>query len=243
MNRNRLERALGHPAAAGWISFDLSEPARTALLIVDMQNFGCRRDMGLGRRAQPQSEYWFSRQDQVVVPNIQKLLAYFRSSGMRVTYVCVGPLLPDASDMYERRVRRDKERLAETGSDHFWSVGSIEHQVIDELKPAPGEMIFNKNCTSAFNSTNIDQVLRNMGVQYLVITGMATNACVETTARDAADRGYDCVLVDDGCLAGDQASHDGTLRNFASLFGRVSKTDQVIEELQKARVSAAAPTS
>ena len=94
--------------------------------------------------------------------------------------------MPTASDaataaaakiwMGPRRRLRDQSRLKVSGIDHFFSPGTREHEIVDELKPNPGEMIFNKNTSSAFNSTNIDQILRNMRIETLVITGMATSA-------------------------------------------------------------------
>ncbi len=70
-----------------------------------------------------------------------------------------------------------------------------------------------------------------MNIENLVFTGAATNGCVETTARDAADRGYNCFLVDDGCATKNQELHDGTMRNFELLFGKVVTTQEVIKEL------------
>ena len=81
------------------------EPRSTALLIIDMQKCGCYPDMGTGkiiRTVTPKvAKYWDSRLNDVVVPNIQKLLNFFRANGLRVLYTCVGPLLPDGSDMYQ----------------------------------------------------------------------------------------------------------------------------------------------
>jgi nicotinamidase-related amidase len=123
--------------------------------------------------------------------------------------------------------------MRRTGVDHLFHIGTLEHEIIEELKPEPGELIIYKNSIGAFNSTAIDQILRNLGVETLVITGGATNGCVETTARDAADRGYNCFLVDDGCVTKNQELHDGTMRNFELLFGKVSTTQEVIDELSR----------
>jgi nicotinamidase-related amidase len=70
-----------------------------------------------------------------------------------------------------------------------------------------------------------------MGIEYLAVTGVSTNSCVETTARDAADRGFGTLLVEDGCGAGQQRFHDATLASFSRLFGRVASADEVIQEL------------
>lgn len=210
-------------------------PGSTALLIVDMQKHICCREIGFGptmlKETPEAAEYWFSRLSTVVIPNIRDLLLFFRRHRLRVIYACVGPLLPDASDMVARRRIWEENRLKAAGIDHFFYPGTVERQVIDELKPEEGEMIFNKNSGNAFNSTNIDQVLRNMGIDGLVITGVATNVCVEITARDAADRGYNCVLVNDACACKHQDAHDMTMINFARSYGKVMSTTEVIDYL------------
>ena len=223
------------PAGLLVVEFEVI-PHSVALLLVDMQKYSCYRHIGLGpvllKEMQVVAEHYFSCISGVVVPNAQRLLAFFRDNKLRVTYTCVGPLLPDASDMIERRRLRDESRLRAAGIDHFFYPGTLEHEVIDELKPKDGEMIFNKNSSSAFNSTNIDQILRNMRIDSLVIAGVATNYCVEITARDAADRGYKCILVTDACAAMSKDAHEMTMTNFAAQYGKVMTTQDVIKYLE-----------
>jgi nicotinamidase-related amidase len=119
--------------------------------------------------------------------------------------------------------------------------GSFEHRILEDIKPMPGELVINKTSYGAFNSTSIDQTLRNMGIDFLVITGVATHACVETTARDAADRGYRCVMVDDATATFTKYLHDATLRAFATLFGRVANTEDVCTELRQKVGAVAGP--
>lgn len=212
------------------------DPRSTALLVIDMQKYGCREDIGMGKfwleKNPTMAKYWFSRLHSMVVPNIQHLLDFFRENKLRVIHIRVGPLLPDASDMIARRRARDENGKRLMGIDRLFHLGTPEYEIIDELKPLDGELIIDKNSAGAFNSSNIDQLMRNLGIQSLVITGVATNACVETTARDAADRGYKCILVDDACATiQGQEAHDMTMRNFALLFGKVMPTPAVIEFL------------
>ncbi len=217
------------------VEFEL-EPRSTALLIIDMQKFGCCPDVGWGplslKEAPQTSKYWYSRIHDLVVPNIQELLAFFRGNRLRVIHVCIGPLLPDASDMHSRERIRVQRRARASGFGHYFYPGTLEHEIIDELKPQEGEMVINKNSFGAFNSTNIDQILRNMGIDGLVITGVATNSCVETTARDAGDRGYNCILVDDACAAKSQEMHDMALVNCTRMFGKVMTTQEVMGYLE-----------
>ncbi len=235
-NTERIwKKIVQDPTGIYEIQFEAA-PRSTALVVIDLQKYMCCPDIGIGpvyaKQTPEVGKYWFSRISKVVVPNVKRLLEFFRSNRLRVIYVCVGPLLPDASDMFARRRMRDKKRIEAAHIDHFFYPGTLEHEVVDEIKPLKGEIVFNKNSTSAFNSTNIDQILRNMGIESLVITGMATHACVEITARDAADRGYNCILVDDACADRSQELHDWTMINFARDYGKVMNTKEVIDYLK-----------
>lgn len=166
-----------------------------------------------------------------MIPNVSRLLGFFRENQLRVIYLAAGPLLPDGSDLIARRRKTELTRLAKTGIDHHFHPGTLEHEILDEVKPMPSELVVHKNSVSAFSSTGIDQLLRNMEIENLVITGAATNACVESNARDAADRGYKCFLVDDGCATKQGHLHEATMQNFELFFGKVVMTTEIIEQL------------
>ncbi|MBE3145186.1 MAG: cysteine hydrolase [Planctomycetes bacterium] len=228
--------AVGDPLRLQVLEFKVI-PRSTALVIIDMQKYGCRHDMALGKlltKTDPEAaKYWFSRLKDIVIPNIQELVSFFRNNRLNVCFACFGPLTPDGHDLKPSRCITPHRKWAQAaGSDHLWYPGTVEHEVIDELKPENGEILFNKNTGSAFTSTNIDHILRNMEIESLVITGVATDSCVETTARDASDRGYNCILVEDGCCARAQERHDMTMKTFASIFGRVMYTSEVIDCLR-----------
>ena len=205
------------------------DPPTTALLVIDMQYASGSRTHGLGRLLQEQGReesgrYRFDRIEQTVVPNIRRLLDFFRRHGLAVIYLTVGSELPDYSDLPPHM----RGFAIATGNTR----GNRAHEILDELRPEPGEPVINKTTAGAFNSTGIDALLRTRGLEHLVITGISTNSCVETTARDAADRGYRCVLVDDGCGAAREEFHQATLASFRRLFGRVATTDEVLRELE-----------
>ena len=211
---------------------DLDE-TRSALLIVDMQNYGANPDSDRGRLALRRSpglaDEYFAHLKATVIPNQQRLLDFWRRHGLRVIYLTAGALLPDGSDLTGRRHRRDTERLIALGQNEHMHPETSDYQILNELRPRPGELVVRKNSVGAFNSTAIDQILRNMGITGLVIVGVITEGCVETTARDAADRGYDCVLVEDGCASDlGRATHEGALLSFARMFGEVRTTDEVL---------------
>lgn len=217
------------------ISFRI-EPAKAVLLVIDMQYFDAHRDYGVGKALEKLApgftRYFFDRVEQVVVPGIQRLLEAFRAAKLRVVYLCLGSETEDLSDMPPTARARSRARELATGYPTLYPRSSLEWQILPELAPRPGEMVVNKTSLGAFNSTPLDFTLRNFGIETVVLTGVVTSVCVETTARDAVDRGYNGVLVDGACAAWDEASHQATLRAFRRYFGRAVTVDEVIGELR-----------
>jgi nicotinamidase-related amidase len=227
-------RAAGLPRG---VSPDLKiRSAETALLIIDMQYGSAHPDYELGRYyavAMPEvGRRYYERVWQVVVPNQQRLLAFFRERNLRVVYLAVGSLMEDGSDLMPLLRSRDAMIEQATGQRQSTWYGSPARQIMKEVGPLAGELVVLKQSKGAFNSSSLDQTLRNMGITGLVIGGVATNACVDSTARDAADRGYQCVLVEDACASNSQELHEATMINFQHLFGQVRTTDELLSCLQ-----------
>lgn len=209
------------------------EPETTALIIVDMQEAQCRTDRGLGRAVHEtpgMGEYFFSRLD-TVIPNQSRLLDWFRAENGRIVFLTVGPHSADGSDLTPWRRRRNKDLEALHTGVHYAGAPDPEHGVIAELQPRQNEIVLNKPTFGAFASTGLDHLLRNWGVKSLVVCGLATNVCVYMTAAEAADRGYECVVVEDACAAWEESLHNAFLRNFELLFGRVGSTTDTLREL------------
>ncbi|MEI7761485.1 MAG: isochorismatase family cysteine hydrolase [Thermoleophilia bacterium] len=206
-----------------------------ALLVIDMQNYGCNPDVGLGpmlsERHPRTADYYLPRLTETVIPNVTRLIAAFRLANREVIFTRHGPFLADGRDMIERRRRRDVDALAATSVPALWHRGTFEHELIEQLQPLPDELVVDKNTSSAFNSTGIEWLLWNMGVETLVVVGMATDMCVETTARDAADRGFHVIVVEDGTATFFERHHRAALSGFARVFGQVWPTDDVIAAL------------
>jgi biuret amidohydrolase len=114
-------------------------------------------------------------------------------------------------------------------------------RIVAALQPESGELVVNKTTYGTFNSTGLDHALRSLGITSLVIGGVLTNVCVETTARDAADRGYEVLLLDDGCAALSPEIHEATLLSFGTYFGHVRGTDEVLALLNGREVSRSSP--
>ncbi len=209
--------------------------SKTALVIVDCQNYACNPTCGLqktiGERHPEVAAYYVPRVLDVVVPNTCRLLAAFRESQRDVVYTRHGPWLPDGRDMIARRRRRDARSVTANGTPQLWGRGTYEYEIIEALTPLPTEIIIDKNCSSPFNGTGIDQILRNLELQTLVMTGTATDMCVETTARDAADRGYNVIVVEDATATFFATHHVAALSALARVYAQVWDTQRVLQEM------------
>jgi nicotinamidase-related amidase len=164
----------------------------SALMIVDMQYHGAHRDHGLlkTRIAAGESdaiEYFAERVETLVVPNLVLLEETFRQKGLEVVHVKAESLTRDGRDRGPAERRHGKHVPP----------GSREAAILDELAPLDNEVVVTKTCGGVFNCTNIDYVLRKLSIDTLVVGGVVTGSCVELAVRDAADRGYTVVLVED----------------------------------------------
>jgi nicotinamidase-related amidase len=220
-----------------WPEFDV-DWAGAALLVIDVQNYCCNPRAGITEMLADKhpaiAEYFATRVQSNLIPNIGRLLAAFRDAGREVVYTRHGALLTDGRDLIARRRTRDAEALSTSGRPTMWPVGSFEHQIVDELAPMPGELVLDKNASSPFNGTGIDQLLRNLGVETLVLVGVATDMCVETTGRDAADRGYNVIVAEDATATYYEAHHLASLSALARVYGKVWSTSDILRELDAA---------
>lgn len=204
------------------------DPATTCLVIVDLMYATGTRTTGLGKLLDEQGRlaeaaYRFDRIDELVVPNTRRLLDWAREHGMRRVFLTYGSEVSDYSDLGPQMYD-----LCRSTSNR---VGLREHEILDELEPRPDERVINKITPSAFTSSPIELILHTYGVQDLLFTGVSTNMCVEGTLRDAADRGFGCVLVDDACGADSQEYHDASCVVLQRLYGHVLSTDDVLARL------------
>jgi nicotinamidase-related amidase len=203
----------------------------TALLVIDMQYVDAHREYGLGKSLKQSHpavwNYYFTRVEDVVVPGCRRLLDAFRAAGLRVVHVTIGPELPDGADMVALR----RPAIAPGLDSMLHCRGTFEHRILEELEPRPGEFVINKTSRGAFNSTAIERLLLNLGLEALIVVGVSTSSCVETTARDAADRGFKVAIVEDATAELDEPSHEATLRQFAVRFGRVWTVEETLTAL------------
>ncbi len=163
------------------------DPRQSALLFIDVQNYFARRDGGgfSGKSAAEMADcaYLLDQLGGVAVPNMQRLQAAFRATGIEVLYTVVENLTQDGRD----------RSLDYKITGFNVPKGSWDAQVLDAIAPADDEIVIPKTASRVFNATQSDYVLRNRAVGYLVIAGILTDQCVESAVRSAGrDRGSAC---------------------------------------------------
>lgn len=201
------------------------DPQHSALLFIDVQNFGADRK-GAEFVNLPEAEliekygWYFDELDNRVIPNMQRLQAASRDVGIEVMYTTIESLTRDGRD----------RSLDYKITGFNVPKGSWDGKVIDALAPGDDEINIPKSSSSVFVSTHIDYVLRNLGVKQLVVSGLITDQCVESAIRDACDLGYLVTQVTDACLTYSPARQENSISTIKG-YCRQRTTDQLIAEL------------
>ncbi|RWX81895.1 cysteine hydrolase [Neorhizobium lilium] len=193
----------------------------TAILLVDMQRIWLEPGLDPDHPERGPEHYFYRQTASVTVPNNERLLAAARASGIEVVHTIIQSLTEDG---------RDRSLDHKLTPIHI-APSCPEGLPLENLAPKGDEILIPKTSSGVFNSTNIDYVLRNMGVRYLIITGIMTDQCVDMAVRDAADKGYLVTCVSDACAATTQERHDTALKAFGG-YCWVSDTETVIRRLE-----------
>jgi nicotinamidase-related amidase len=206
------------------------EPARCALLIIDMQ-----RDFleagGFGEMLGND----VSQLRRTIEPN-RRLLAAWRAAGLFVLHTREGHR-PDLADLPPAKKVRGRSATCIGDAGPMGRIlvrGEPGHDIIPELYPAAGEPVIDKPGKGAFFATDLHAILQNRGIAQLVVTGVTTEVCVNTTVREANDRGYDCFVPED-CVGSYfpqfQAMGLEMIKAQGGIFGWVGTSQKVIEAL------------
>jgi len=207
------------------------EPARTALLFVDVQKYNCTWDGGeyvhlsSAERA-ARYGYFFRTLKDSALPNMVLLQRACRRAGIEVTYTLIESMTAEGRD----------RSLDYKITGFNVPKGSPDAKMVDELTPTDDEIVFPKTSSSVFISTNIDYVLRNLGTRYLIIAGCLTDQCVDSAVRDACDLGYLVTVPTDACVTLSAERHDWSLRNNRG-YCRQRTTREVLDEIARLSLS------
>ena len=189
----------------------------TALLVIDLQKGEYNPEI-ISKK--PHDKYMWDRINNIVLPNGKKIIDKCRQNKIEVIYTVIESYTKDGRD------RGIDYKI----SGIFCAKNSREAEVLDEIKPLDNEIIIPKTSSSVFNSTNIEYVLRNLSIQYLMIFGIVTDQCVETAVRDGCDKGFLITLIEDACATHTQERHDNSLKAVKG-YCRIRNTSKILEEL------------
>lgn len=193
-------------------------PKHAAVLVIDMQNDFCHEDGIIARQGRNMT---FKK---AMAPRLVKFLSAARNNHVPVIFIRQENYRETLSDVAMEQKRRTQpvygKLICRRGSwgARFYAVA-----------PEPNEVVITKHRYSAFIDTNLDLILRSMGIRTLILTGVATNACVESTARDGFMKDYYIVFLRDCTATSTLEDHEATLRNINTYFGVVATSDELVD--------------
>lgn len=218
----------------GTATLENIDPARCALVVIDMQNWDAHPDYGLARmveREHVECEGYWERVERTVIPNHVRLLAAFRAAGAKIVFTVPASHFADFSD-------------ANPNCRRMWEQGEAlcteePCRIRSEIAPQRGEAVVVKVSSGAWASSSIDYLLRHAGIRTLFFTGVVSNGCVMLSALGAWDHGYDVHVVEDATATFTPDHHQVAMEVFSMYNFGMWSTAQVEQALQPLKRQAA----
>ena len=203
---------------------------KTVLLLIDMQKLAGTNwlieeavEQGIPADVAKKAVKDIDERIESVLENSKKILEACRKKGIDRIHVKIESKFGDGRDV--GRLHKLHNFIVPPGS--AWG------EFFDEVKPSGDEIILTKTCSGAFIGTDLDRILRNLGTETLIMIGFYTDQCVETAARDAADIGYNTILVEDACTTLTQELHDNAIKALKDIYVKVLTTESLLTEIDR----------
>jgi nicotinamidase-related amidase len=212
-------------------------PKTTALIVVDMQKYQVQKDYiaykSMNKITPEILDYFVREVENNVAPNLRKLINFCHEVDIPVIYTKFSSFMPNGRD-FSKTIKFVNDIAKNLfGEVAFPYISHPSSDIIDDLKPEAKDFVLQKNTSGTFISTRLDNFLKNMEIETVLVTGVVTNFCVHSTAREASDYGFQVVIIEDCCAAWTPEIHQAILKSFGLFYGYISTLEKVLKIITK----------